>query len=368
MNNRKEIRAAVLNAANEDFEIKTFWLDHPRTDEVLVKMVATGICQTDISGQRGSFPLPFPCVLGHEGAGIIEEVGQNVTGFAPGDSVVLSFDSCGTCANCSDNHVAYCDEFPRLNFSGVRTEDGSTTLHDDAGKPVHGNFFAQSSFATHCIASRRNVVKVNCDDVPLETLGPLGCGIQTGAGTILNVLQPSPTSVVAILGAGAVGFSALFAAKLLGCRTIVMVDRVDSRLDLATELGATHVINTEREKFSDKISAIGKIDSVVETTGVPALIETILPTLAVRGKIALLGAGSDSKIQIDIRDVFGGKVLTSVREGDCNPQTSIPQILEHVRDGLFPIDRITRFYDFSEINEAVNDANSGATIKPILRF
>jgi len=361
-----DIRAAVDRAAGEDFSLETLRLDDPRDDEVVVELVATGVCHTDITGRDGRLPTPFPCVLGHEGAGRILEVGAQVTDLRPGDPVVLSFSSCGTCAHCAGGHVAYCETFPALNFSGSRP-DGSPVLHDAAGEIVHGAFFGQSSFATHALAQRRNVVKVS-QEVPLELLGPLGCGFQTGAGAMINVLRPARDSTVAIFGAGAVGFAALLAAWLLGCRRIVAVDRVASRLELARELGATHVVDTDRDSLAEALAEFGPIDVAIETTGVPALVEALVPALGVRGRCALVGVSANTGVSPDLRHLSGGRVLTGVREGDSNPQVFIPELVEHIRRGAFPVDRLIRFYPLSEINQAIADAKSGLAVKPVLRF
>jgi aryl-alcohol dehydrogenase len=239
----KEIRAAVLRAPKSPFLIESVKLDAPRADEVLVELVATGICHSDVAIVEQILPLPPPLVLGHEGAGIVREVGSAVTSVSVGDNVVLGFASCGECRECTGGHPAYCDLMGALNFGG-RRPDGSAVIHDSKNEPLNASFFGQSSFATHSIARARNVVKVR-RDIPLKLLGPLGCGFMTGAGTMFNVLKPERDSHVAIFGAGAVGFAALFAARAMGCRRILVVDRVKSRLDLARELGATEIVGDQ---------------------------------------------------------------------------------------------------------------------------
>lgn len=222
-----------------------------RPSEVLVRIAGVGICHTDLTAIDGQLPLPRPVVLGHEGSGFVEAVGPAVTGLNVGDVVVLSFASCGGCRTCAADRPAYCEHFAPLNYSGVRP-DGTTTLR--AGEQaVHGNWFGQSSWGTHAIADQRGVVRVapaagpatNADaDLPVHLLGPLGCGLLTGAGTVINVLRPQPGQSIGFWGLGTVGLAGVMAAKAAGCETIVAVDLVDERLELARELGATHTINS----------------------------------------------------------------------------------------------------------------------------
>jgi aryl-alcohol dehydrogenase len=362
----RDIKAAVMRAPHQPFVIESAQLDSPRANEVLVQLVATGICHTDVAIVDQILPLPAPFVLGHEGAGIVAEVGPDVTGLAPGDHVVLAYSSCGVCDQCGDGHPAYCDAAPLLNFAG-RRPDGSVTITDARNEPLNASFFGQSSFATYSIAAARNVVKV-ADDAPLEYLGPLGCGLMTGAGTVLNVLKPKPQSTLVIFGIGAVGFAALFAAKLLGVERIVAVDRVQSRLDLARELGATQTVNGAETDLAAALAALGGIDYALDTTGAPKVVETAIGALKVRGELALIGASPDKAMTTDIMHLINGRVIRGVVEGDADPQTFIPMLVDRFLAGGFPIDKLTAFYSFDDINDAVADAVSGRVIKPILKF
>jgi len=361
-----DIQAAVVRAPNAPFAIEPLQLDAPRADEVLVKLTATGICHTDVAIVEQLLPLPLPFVLGHEGAGVVVEVGKAVGGIEKGDHVVLTFGSCGTCAECSSGHPAYCPAQPLLNFAGRRT-DGSATLRDGKGEPMNGVFFGQSSFATHSVAPARNVVKVR-KDVPLKFLGPLGCGLMTGAGAVLNVLKPRPEQTLAIFGSGALGFAALFAARLAGCKRIVAVDRVKSRLDLARELGATDVIDTSQTDLDQALAAIGGIDLGLDTTGVPKVIEAAVRALKPCGQLALEGASHESTMSLNIMHMISGRVIRGVIEGDADPARFIPFLVERFREGQFPIDKIAEFFPFAQINGAVSASTSGKTIKSILTF
>ncbi|WP_176593539.1 NAD(P)-dependent alcohol dehydrogenase [Sphingobium sp. EM0848] len=361
-----KIKAAVARQPHGAFTVEDVDLVAPNPDEILVRLVATGICHTDLAIIEQIMPLPLPHVLGHEGAGIVEAVGAHVIGFGPGDHVVLTFNTCGECAPCTEHHPAYCQNYPLLNFRGARP-DGSATLHDAGGKVLGSTFFGQSSFATYALSSPRNTIKVR-QDAPLELLGPLGCGLSTGAGTVINVLKPGPQTSIAVFGTGAVGMSAVMAAKALGAGRIVAIDRVESRLTLARELGATDTIDTSREDLAQTLQALGGVDQAVDTSGVPALIAAAVGALKERGTCVLLGASKQQEVTLNILPLISGRVIRGVVNGDCDPALLIRQLVDWYLEGRFPIDRLSAFYPLDRINEAVADSNSGKTIKPILTF
>jgi len=361
-----QIRAAVVRQPGGPFLQESLTLDAPLADEVLVKIVATGLCHSDITGMHFHFPPPPPVVLGHEGAGIVERVGANVTHVAPGDHVVLSFNSCGECANCKAGHVAYCDNFFVRNLNG-RRPDGSDTLRAASG-PVGGSFFGQSSFATYALAHKRNTVKVR-KDAPLEMLGPLGCGIQTGAGAVLNVLKPQKGSSFALFGCGGVGLAALMGAKIAGCDPIVAVDKVASRLELAKKLGATHVIDASREDPVERLTGMGGMQYVVEAAGIPAVIAQAIKAVRSHGVCAILGVPKpDATLTVNILQTFSGRTVMGIIEGDADPHVFIPYLVDKFIAGELPLDLLVKFYPFEDINKAVADSESGVTVKPILRM
>lgn len=363
--------AAVLPEADADFAVEEVEVGEPTFGEVGVRLVGTGVCHTDQVVREGSYPYRFPAVLGHEGAGVVESVGPDVTDLAVGDHVVLSFNSCGRCRACLSGHPAYCAEFFFLNFGGVRHDETTAFTRSD-GSPVSSHFFGQSSFAAHTIASRRSVVKVR-DDVDLELLGPLGCGIQTGAGTVLNALDPEPGSSIAIFGAGAVGLSGLLAAKVAGCTTIVAVDLHDERLATARELGATHTVSGGSDDVAATITEMTGdlgVEYALDTTGVPAVARQAFDCLATQGELALVAAaapGTEVSIEVGGSLVKGWR-MRAVIEGDAVPQDFIPRLIDLWQAGLFPFDELVRTYAFDQINDAFADSASGATVKPVLRF
>lgn len=360
----RDIRAAVTRAGG-NITIETLSLDDPRPDEVLVELVATGICHTDIVMRDGLLPVPTPVVLGHEGAGRILTVGKAVTGLQPGDPVVLSFASCGHCRSCADHQPAYCHDFVPNNFLATRS-DGSTALSDCQG-PVHSHVFGQSSFATHAVVPARNAVRVP-DDVPLEILGPLGCGLLTGAGAIWNALGVGKGDAIALLGVGAVGLAAIMAARIAGAARIVAVDRSVERIALARELGATECHVADGRTLAE--FGIADLDHALDTTGHAGLIEQAIQLLAPRGQMGLVAAfAPDTAIQFNAAHLMSaGRVVRGIVEGSSDPHEIIPRMITHWREGDFPIEKLIEFYPFDRIEDAIAAAESGRAIKPIVRM
>lgn len=363
------IQAAVTREKGGKFNIESLNLEAPRPDELLVRVVAVGVCHTDIVVRDQIYPVPQPVVLGHEGSGIVEQIGSNVTGFSVGDKVVMSYTSCGSCLSCINHAPTYCQLFFPLNFSGSRL-DGSTSLSCDSG-PVHSHFFGQSSFATHVVVPKGNVVKVNAD-IPLDVLAPFGCGIQTGAGAVINSLKVQAGDTLAVFGTGAVGLSAVMAANLLGVSRIIAVDRNVSRLHLATELGATHIINTSEANPVDvikQITAIG-VSHAIDTTALMPVIGQAFAALAPRGILGVIGACKpDDLLPIPVMDLLtSGKHIRGIVEGDSEPAVFLPKLFDFYAQGKFPVDKIVSFYEFSEINKAVHDSETGKSIKAVLRL
>lgn len=368
-NQTREIKAAVLRKKGGPFEIETLTLDQPRPDEVLVRIVATGMCHTDMVARDQLYTVPMPVVLGHEGAGVVEGVGTSVKKIATGDHVVLTYMWCGHCKPCLNGHLTYCENFYPLNFGGGR-EDGSTATHDKQGA-VHDHFFGQSSFGTFALVHERNVIKVP-STAPLELLGPLGCGIQTGAGAVMNALKVRPGSSFATFGGGAVGLSAVMAARVAGATTIIAADVVPSRLELAKELGATHTVNSRE---TDPIEAVRKLtgggaDFSLESSGRPAVLRQAIDALAIRGVCGIVGAPAlGTEATFDVNGVMTtGKRIIGIIEGDSVPDLFIPSLVKLYEQGRFPFDKLVKFYSFDQINQAAEDSERGITIKPIVRF
>jgi aryl-alcohol dehydrogenase len=298
---------------------------------------------------------------------VVEKVGARVTKVKPGDHVAISWLSCGACSSCKAGNDPYCEAFFPLNFSGKRL-DGSATMQKDE-QVIHGSFFAQSSFATHALATERNVVKVP-KDVPLELLGPLGCGVQTGAGAVMNSLRVEPGSSIAVFGVGTVGMSAVLAASVCGCTRIIAVDVHPDRLELARSLGATETINANETNPVEAIREItgGGVRYSLECVGNPKVFRQavdVLPLLGVCGLAGVVPKGTEVSLDMDL--IMNGRRIMGIIEGDAIPDLFIPKLITLYQQGRFPFDRMVKFYPFDEIGRAVEDMEAGRVIKPILK-
>ncbi|WP_088183512.1 NAD(P)-dependent alcohol dehydrogenase [Sphingobium sp. Z007] len=363
-----EIQAAVAHGNGQPLMIEAIDLDEPQANEILVRIVATGICGTDL-GILSHAPLPWPAVLGHEGAGIVEHVGSAVTGIAPGDHVVLTTTSCGRCATCQQGQPSFCMRFRAVNMSGGRRADGSCTHHQH-GKPAFGGFLGQSSFAAYVLATERNAIKID-KDLPLDVMAPFGCGIQTGAAAVLNTLKVQAGKSLVVFGAGAVGLSALMAAKIAGCGPLIVVDTKADRLALAMELGATRTINPLEEDAVALLQADGGVDYAVEATGIASVMENAVNALGVNGVAVLVGVAPGQKVAIDPTALQsrGLTVMGTIMAGrDGVPALFVRKLIDFWKEGKLPVEKLIRYYEFSEINEAIAAAKDGSAVKPILRL
>ena len=364
------IRAAVVRERSAPFVIETLELTDPRPDEVRVRIVATGMCHTDLHGRDGYFPtMPYPAVFGHEGAGVVETVGSQVRNVALGDHVIISFPWCGSCPNCRRQMPSHCQESAKLKRSGTRP-DGSTLLANGDG-PIYGAFFQQSSFATHAIANARFVVKIR-RDAPLDRLGPFACSIQTGAGAVFNAMQPKPGDSFVVFGVGGVGLSALMAAKLSGCDPIVAIDVHEHRLALSRELGATHTINhSSRSNVVDEVRRITThgVQFSVETSALPGILQEAVQVLMPLGTCVLLGsARSGTQASFEMPFLQNGRTVRGVIQGWSQPEVFLPRLVDLMMEGKLPVERMMTLYDLADINHAAADAEAGRTIKPVLRM
>jgi aryl-alcohol dehydrogenase len=362
-----QIRAAVTDGSGQSLVHELLELDEPRSNEVLVRVVSTGLCQTDAHVRHQRIPTPLPLVLGHEGAGVVEAVGSGVDCLAPGDHVVMSYQSCGRCRSCLQGHPSYCEHAVAANFGGSRL-DGSSGVRSFDGSEIHGHFFGQSSFATYSLATTRNTVKVP-DDAPLAILGPLGCGFQTGAGAVLNSFNVRAGQSLAVLGVGAVGFAAVMAAKASGAGVIVAVDVVPQRLALAVELGATHTINSRSADVARELRKItGRgVDFVLDTTGRADMLTAAVAALAPLGDVGLV-AGGQPDAQVGASALGLGLKVRGIVQGDAVPQLFIPQLIQMFRAGQFPFDRLIQQFAFDDIEAAFEAAASGEVIKPVIQI
>lgn len=363
-----KITAAVIYEKAGRFILEEVELAEPLATEVLVRIVAAGVCHTDLACRDQYYPVPLPSVFGHEGSGVVEKIGSQVKKVRPGDHVVLTFLTCGSCDPCKKGSISYCLNVSKCNFSGARL-DGSTTMKKGE-EVIHGNFFNQSSFATYALASESNVVRVP-QNVPLEILGPLGCGVQAGAGSVMNALHPNPGTSIAVFGVGSVGLSAVLGAVLCGCVKIIGVDINPARLAVSKQLGATHVINSNE---TDPVAAIREItgsgvDYSLECTGIPQVFRQAVDSLTSTGICGLVGAAPlGTEVTFDMNSIFFGRTIRGIIEGDSVPDIFIPQLIDLYNQGRFPFDRLITFYPFEEINQAAEDSERGRVLKAVVRM
>lgn len=358
-----KIQAAVTHTASAPFSIEEVELEPPRVEEILVRIQAAGICHTDEAARSGQLPVMFPAILGHEGAGTVAAIGTGVTSFKIGDSVCLTFGTCGKCEPCVTGRPYACENTAKVNFMG--TMDDGTKRHSQNGNPV-SCFFAQSSFATYAVVNQRSAVKTD----PLLDPGiaaPLGCGIQTGAGIIFNRLRPEFGSKLAVFGCGAVGMSAIMAAKIVGCAQIIAVGGNAASLELASELGATHCIN--RKKTDDIAGEIHKItstglDYAIDTSGVESMIKAAYSALRYTGALTLTGGGT----HFTISSGLGARTIYGTSEGHSVPKMFIPKLIKYYENGRFPVNKLITYFPFQQINEAFEASHGSRVIKAVLRF
>ncbi|KAL2674258.1 hypothetical protein Neosp_012709 [[Neocosmospora] mangrovei] len=365
-----ETVAFVVNQPRDDFKLTPIILDEVRDDEVLVEMKYSGIFL-----QQGLLPMvEFPAVFGHEGAGIVRAIGGavRIPDLKVGDAVALSFNTCGTCKPCSSDNPAFCHAHPAVNHNAVRLSDRSTPGRSMDGRSIRTQYFGQSSFSKMSVINEKCVVKCPHPE-NLHLYAPLGCGFQTGAGTVLNVLKPSLDDSMVIFGLGSVGLAALMAASHLGVSNLIAVDIMPSRLELARELGATETLNSRNQP--DIVAAIKKLTCggatfAVDCTGIPKVLEDTIDCIGPLGTAALVGVSpAGAKIQLNpLEFLLENKKLVGVVEGGSNPRVFIPELIELHQAGNFPIERLCKKYHYSELPQAVKDMNAGKVIKPVIEW
>jgi aryl-alcohol dehydrogenase len=344
------------------FRLQTVVLDDPHDDEVLVRIQACGICHTD---SKARTRVALPAVFGHEGAGTVAAVGAAVTQVQPGDRVILTYPWCGACDHCRHHETFRCEHINALKFGGCRL-DGSQPVSLN-GRPVSSAFFQQSAFATYALTPARCLVPVD-KTPPIERLAALSCGVQTGAGAVINTLKAVAGQALAIFGCGTVGLSAIMAARMIGVTPLVAVDRLESRLALARELGATHVIPAGGGDILEQLrDALPRgMDLSLDTTGAEDMMNHAVDCLDMGGQCGLV-AVPPGTAEFHLFSVFSrAAVLHGVIQGSAESRVFLPQLLDWHEQGLFPYDRLITTYDFRDIDQAFADAASGKVVKPVL--
>jgi aryl-alcohol dehydrogenase len=363
--------AAVFEKLNTPLAVAEVDVDPPGPGEALVRVVAAGVCHTDALAMEGDMPFPAPGVLGHEGAGIVAAVGPGVTSVAEGDKVVIGWPWCGSCRNCLEGQPRYCLQLGALVIAGCRA-DGSTALRRLDGSALHSHFFGQSSFAGYSVCAASALVPVPAD-APIAILGPLACGIGTGAGAVLNVLRPFTGSSIVVYGAGAVGLSAVMAARLTGATTIIAVDRLASRLSLARELGATETIEVSAAG-TDPVAAVheicgGPADFSMDCAGNVAVLRQAADSVGMRGTVALIGgAPAGASFSLDHMSTLWGKRVVGILGGEGRSVSLIRALIALNQQGRFPYDKLITEFPLDRVNDALAASHAGDVIKPVLRM
>ena len=363
-----KIKAVIASETDKVFSYEEVEIDDPRDDEILVKIEAVGLCHTDVIARDGLYQLERDAVLGHEGAGVVKKIGKNVTKVKLGDRVAISFRSCGTCAKCDNHTAAYCTDFVGHNITGTRI-DGSRSIRRGADE-LASNFFGQSSFASYALTYETNVV-ILPDDIQFEVAAPLGCGVQTGAGTVIRSLACEPGSSLIVTGCGTVGLSAVMAGKIRGCEHIIAIEPKESRRALALELGATDAIDPiEHEDFEAEIRKIvpDGVNYAVDTTGRPPTLDNLTRCFTTQGTLAMVGMTSPTNDVsfAGLQFLASGLTVKGIIEGDSHPDKFIPELIAYYQDGRLPLDDLISTYALKDINQAVHDHHEGLCTKAVL--
>jgi aryl-alcohol dehydrogenase len=363
--------AAVVASPGAALTIEQFDLGEPAPGEIAVRIAASGICRTDLHIRDGEYPIPeFPVIPGHEGAGVVTAVGSAVADVRIGDHVLLTYPFCGECLNCVRGSMAYCEQGFVLSFGGARLDGSSGWRRGDDGTRVNGHIFQQSSFASHTLATANSAVVLD-RDLPLSLAPAFGCGVSTGAGSVLNVMDLRPGSRLAILGAGTVGLAALMMARHLGVKQIIAVDTNPGRLETALELGATHAVDASDREAGDAIQRLtGRgADYIFDTTGHPGVVAGALDSLAMTGTVVVAGAApAGTRTSLDMNALLNGRAVRGTIQGDAEARKLVPHLIELYEQGRFPVDRLVRTYPFAEVQRAIGDMENGRVIKPVLQM
>jgi aryl-alcohol dehydrogenase len=362
-----DVTAAVLERVDGPIRLTTIEIDEPRGGEVLVRIEASGVCRTDALTRRGDLPFPLPGVLGHEGAGVVEAVGDEVAGFSPGDRVVIGQPACGVCRTCRSGRERLCERLPELRTGGTRLT-GESALHRPGGLPLAGHFYGQSSFATHALTTAAALVPVP-DGLPLPAAATLTCDIAAAAGAVLDVARPVAGSRLAVFGAGVTGLAAIMAARNTAATRVIAVDADETRLRLALSLGATHVVDASHDDPLEAIADIcgGPVDFTLESGGDPAAIRQAVACAGPLGTCLLLGeAPAGTTLTLDHLAARAGRQVIGVPDG-AGPQL-ISGLLELYELGRFPIDRLIDYHDFTDLETALDSCLTGDPRKPVVRM
>jgi S-(hydroxymethyl)glutathione dehydrogenase/alcohol dehydrogenase len=364
-------RAAVLFEVGKRLEIREVDVERPRAGEVLIKMAAGGVCHSDLHVMTGHLAAALPAILGHEGAGVVADVGPGVTSVKAGDHVIpLWRVSCGQCEHCSDGRPALCAAGTQIRMTG-RLLDGTTRFRLDGGEIKH--FAGVSSFAEYSVVPEAAVLKIP-DDLPLDRAALLGCAVITGVGAAIHCARVRPGSSVVVFGTGGVGLNVVQGARLAGAEKIIAVDLLDRKLDFARRFGATHTVNGSGGDPVAQVRALtgGRgVDYAFEVVGTTKTMRQAWDCLAKRGMAVVVGVTPmTTEVAVPVMSlVFEERVLTGSVYGSSRPRLDIPTLIELYRSGRLLLDELlTRTYPFAEINEAYAALERGDVARSVVTF
>lgn len=372
-------RAAVLRemglpapyATSKPLKIETVELAPPGPGELLVRVTAAGLCHSDLSVIDGTRPRVMPMALGHEAAAVVVECGPGVSGYAPGDAVVFSFvPACGHCAPCASGRAALCEPGAKANVAGTLLS-GARRIHDPQGEINH--HLGVSGFAEHAVVAAASAVKIE-PGLPPEIAALFGCAVLTGVGAVVNTAKVAPGSSVAVFGLGGVGLAALLGARAAGAGTIVAVDLLDSKLALAGELGATHLVNagsTDDVPAAIKALTGGGVDYAFESVGSERVLAQAYAATARGGMTVTMGLPHPSK-QFSVPAVSlvaEERTVKGSYMGSAVPSRDIPRYIAMYRAGLLPVDRLlTHRLRLDDINEGFDVLARGEAVRQVVLF
>jgi len=363
------MKAAVLNSAPGQLDIEEIEVDAPGPREVLIRTAAAGLCHSDLHFMEASYPYPLPAVLGHESAGVVEAVGSDVSYVQPGDHVITCLSAfCGYCAQCTDGHLSLCDN---KNTALVRGSDQKSRLSRPNGDPVN-SFLHLSSFAEQMLIHEQALVKIR-PEMPLEKAALIGCGVTTGLGAVFRTARIEPGSDVAVIGCGGIGLSAIQGARIAGANKIIAIDMMNSKLELAEQLGATHSVNASEGDAVAQVREITQGEGVpnsFEAVGLKATAEQSFQMLRKGGQAVVIGMiPVGTKVEIDGVELLSEKKLTGSNMGSNQFRTDMPRYVEMYLDGRLKLDEmVSKTINLEDINEGFAEMKTGNVTRSVITF
>lgn len=363
-------KAAIVYELNQPVVVEELELDEPKFREVLIKMTASGVCHSDLSVINGTIPNPLPMVIGHEGAGLIEQVGKDVSYVVPGDHVVLSYrPTCGSCLYCTMGRPCLCVGFPKTRGKLL---DGSCRLHKKSGQDIH-QMANIGTMSEYIIAAEQSLVKIE-PHYPLERAVLVGCGVTTGIGAVIHTAAVEAGSSLAVFGTGGVGLNVIQGGVLAGAAKIIAVDVVDKKLEYAKQFGATHVVNASKVDavlaIKDLTHGYG-VDYAFEVIGNPKTIKQAYQAVRNAGSAIVVGIPHyDAPLELSAHEIpFSEKRLIGSLYGSSRPRQDMPRLLQLYSEGKVKLDElVTRTYRLEEVNQAFSDLENGLNARGVIVF